>query len=307
METIIWNAVSMYISSPTGRGQRGTGYQVTLARRAAAGLRREIVEGDLRFCKWLTGLGVSRQLSDNDIIIFLNPSLRCDLPGASLMLVHEAVHHRTDNADQLTEELNTRRISVLYFQDLVGAPWRYKRRDGATAFSPRLHRGGAVDNKLQLSIQESCEAGNQLVDFVLAGEGKDGYRHLINANWVKTNVDWWGGLTNRWPDTRGLYVNLLAAQGPQNAQVIKRILESVLEPFTPTAGYTKFKSRSSADPDDERQRLIAFRYEAGKSDGWSKVKAALQPLLVDSRQKQELESIDERLGRPMGISPPPTL
>jgi hypothetical protein len=116
-----------------------------------------------------------------------------------------------------------------------------------------------------------------------------------------------GRATNRWPDTRGLYVNLLAAQGPQNAQLIKRILESVLEPFTPTVGYTKFKSKSSADPDDERQRLIALRYEAGKSDGWSKVKAALQPLLIDSRQKQELESIDERLGRPMGISPPPTL
>jgi hypothetical protein len=306
MNTVIWNAVSMFISSPTGRGLRGTAYQASLAKRAAAGLRREIREGDIRFCKWLKPLGQARQFADKDIIIFLNPSLRCDLAGASLMLVHEAVHHRAGNKDELTEELNCRRISVLYFQDLVRMRWKYNRRNRQTALSVPLLRGDRVDGHLQMSLQESFEAKNQLVDFVLAGEGRSDsdYKQSIDAGWVKQNMDWWGGLANRWPGTRGFYVKLLARQGQQNALLIKRILESLFEPFHPADGYTKFHGAGS---DSQEQQWISFGYRLGGSTGWQQVRSALAPLLNDPRQRAELERLDERLGGRMGISPPPTL
>ncbi len=94
-----------------------------------------------------------------------------------------------------------------------------------TARSIQLKRKSPADKVLNMSLQESCEKQRQLIDFLFYAD----YGELIDTEWVRRNLDNWGGLTNRWPEVRGFYVRALANRGLLgNVRGIKCVLESLL-------------------------------------------------------------------------------
>jgi hypothetical protein len=57
--------------------------------------------------------------------------------------------------------------------------------------------------------QSAALGRDQLVDYVFSIETYTRSRY-INPQWIIDNLTHWGGLRNRWPETRGLYIHVLA-------------------------------------------------------------------------------------------------
>ncbi len=125
MDSTIWNAVSMFIASPAGRSQRGTVHQRSLAKRVVQALKHEIHQDDIKYSDNMPnkrlGNVILFEKSDN-IIITLKSSLKNDMAATSLLLVHEALHI---DHHSITEELDARRLTILYFQNLINTSWLY--------------------------------------------------------------------------------------------------------------------------------------------------------------------------------------
>lgn len=300
MEPIIVNAANMFIYSLTGIGLRGTTHQATLARRAARALKQEVAQNDIFFSKKLKhALGLHRyDRGKKNSIIYINYKLRNNLLGISLMLAHEAVHTQTSQ-HEIDEELNARRVAILYFQDLTRLQWTFPAHDGSSMKSERLQRGFPVDKELTMSIQESCDDHHQLIDLVLQHPD---YQEYIDTAWVRKSLqrEWWGGLVNRWPSTRGFYVKLFAEESQKNASnttlkmdnalAIKNILESL---------FKELQLAPNELAQSEKSWVIAFGKSVGGEQGMRNVRSALEPLLGDQKMKRELEALNRRLVFPI--------
>lgn len=148
------------------------------------------------------------------------------LGAVSLVLVHEATH-AVGAFPRLYEELAARVLQVHYYRELSGPgvfdeandPPRPGRHWGLVRIAPADFP----------SYQKQSEAlrRDQLIDHILGFEGYQ-RRRYIGASWVLRNLPLWGGLRNRLPRTRGLYVRVLASEADLNVTArILDIMESI--------------------------------------------------------------------------------
>jgi hypothetical protein len=154
------------------------------------------------------------------------------LAFASMTMVHEAMHHVGGFREDLTEEVNCRTIEILYYQDLVtGQHYTSKYVSApcfcqAVAFGPRTN---FLTSKMTSQVTQL--RNDQLVDYVL--RQSDSYRKMMQANWVVTFLNAWGGLRNRKPETKGAYLEVLIPKAWKTFLVsgaILDILDSIQDP-----------------------------------------------------------------------------
>lgn len=299
--TMMWDAASMLLASPVAQGKTLRPGYVKIARNAARALKREMGEGDVYYGNensTLVRKGCNQQRCD--YLISIDYKLSSSLPCTSIRLLHESAHLAWDG-HTVDEELHCRRLEIAYFQNLLRTRWQFKTRSGQQEWSTRVRRGDAVDKSLQLTDMEQFDESHQLVDYVLRAPS---YHESIDDAWIRNSQHYWGGLTNRWPETRGLYVRKLAARGGMaNARMTKAIVESLtrLGQFRPPPNYASPGYQMSQDGLSSFAILAAGGLGRQAAEGWRVVRKALRPLLVNEQEKAELRRIESDLD-PFGDS-----
>lgn len=162
----------------------------------------------------------------------VNPSYIDGLPdgnrlaAVSLLMVHEGVHASLGISDDIMDELQARKQSVLYYRELSGSGVFNEFND-----PPRPGRRGGIV-KLPAgsfsTLKEQNEYLNreQLVDFLF---GIKSYRNkFLKPKWIIDHLGLWGGIGNRRPETKGRFIKRLApTYDPYFAAAIVDILMSV--------------------------------------------------------------------------------
>ena len=129
------------------------------------------------------------------------------LGSLSLLLVHEATH-ATVHFTRLYDEMAARMLPILYYRELSGPGVFNEAND-----PPRPGQSSVVrlssDDLPEFEEQSEALRKEQLVDFILSIDTYTRPRY-ITPQWIVDNLTHWRGLRNRWPETRGLYIRLLA-------------------------------------------------------------------------------------------------
>jgi hypothetical protein len=146
------------------------------------------------------------------------------LPAASLILVHEGTHAALDfhNQDQnLYEEMGARKLPIYYYREL-SCPGVVNILTDKRVW---LGHSNSFDEYRDMSRALDKD---QMVDYVLSIPTYRA-RSYLDEDWVVNNFNNWGGIKNRWPGTRRLYVKKLlpVANDPHYAVRILGILESI--------------------------------------------------------------------------------
>ena len=143
------------------------------------------------------------------------------LGALSLLLVHEGTHATVDFA-KLYDELAARILPIHYFRELSG-PGVFNEasdppRPGRSTEIVRLGPGSMPS----FERQSAALMRNQLIDHVLSIKS---YRHrnYINPQWIVDNLNHWGGLRNRTPETRGRFISVLTSSA--DVHVTRAILD----------------------------------------------------------------------------------
>ena len=148
------------------------------------------------------------------------------LGALSLLLVHEATH-ATVNFTKLYDEMAARMLPILYYRELPGPGVFNEASD-----PPQPGRSSGI---VRLSssdfseFEEQSEAlrKEQLIDFILSIKTYT-RPHYIDPQWIVSNLTHWRGLKNRWPNTRGVYIRLLAQSADTHfTRAIIDIMESI--------------------------------------------------------------------------------
>jgi hypothetical protein len=151
------------------------------------------------------------------------------LGALSLELVHEGTHATLNfpASRSLYDEMAARILPIHYFRELSG-PGVFN--EASDPPRPGQHTGivrvppGSLP---QFDTQSAALKHDQLVDYLLS---RDGYSDsdFVNPQWIVENLTNWHGLTNRWPDTRGLYISVLSQDVNSHfTRVIVDIMESI--------------------------------------------------------------------------------
>jgi hypothetical protein len=227
MDARIWNAASMFFASPTGRAARGPADVRAMAPKVVRKLRSEVVDDEVGFGKLDANTnGLSREgisaWGRNNVVV--NDRLVNDLAATSIVLVHEAMHLVVDRA-YVTEELWCRTLEILYFEDLTTGTWAYAQWKSGQANSVRLDPTRLNGYAAYIQVQQNLWAMDRLLDHILT---MDEYSKSLKAGWIRDHFDAYGGIGNREPATKGLYVKVLTADGGvENARLVLRVLLSV--------------------------------------------------------------------------------
>lgn len=199
------------------------------------------------------------------------------LAAVSVVLVHEGTHAVLgDSVPSLHEELLARKVPIYYYRELVGQgvvnPW--------TGHRVWLGSSHGVEH---LREQSRYVDRDQLVDHTLAVRT---YHKLLDAKWIKDSKDLWGGLRNRWPSTRRLYVRTLlpVAADPYFGAVLLEVLESI-------------ESR----PEWEAM-LSAVKHENGGS--LRKLQVHLDGVLGDRSLRMRIGRLEQKWKTPLTEVPP---
>jgi hypothetical protein len=142
------------------------------------------------------------------------------LAAVSVVLVHEGMHAVLgDSIPRLNEELLARKVPIYYYRELI-------RQGVVNSWTGQRVWLGASDGVDHLRAQSRYVDQDQLVDHTLAVRS---YHKLLEPAWIKDTKDLWGGLANRWPGTRRLYVKTLlsVAADPYFGSLVLEILESI--------------------------------------------------------------------------------
>ena len=148
------------------------------------------------------------------------------LGGLSLVLVHEGTHAAV-NFTRLLDEMAARLLSIHYYRELIGPgvfneandPPRPGKPFGIVRLNPSRFES--------MRKQSDALKRERLVDYILANKTyrKSSY---VDAQWVVDHMSLWGGLANRLPATKGIYVHALAQSADRYHVVrILDILESI--------------------------------------------------------------------------------
>jgi hypothetical protein len=116
----------------------------------------------------------------------------------------------------IAEKVEVRTLAVYYFRELSG-PGVFNE------VADRLYRIRPSSLDI-LKEQSDYVKDDQLVDYVISVRT---YRQSLTPGWIARHADDWGGLANRWADTRGRYIHVLARDDdPDSAGLILDILET---------------------------------------------------------------------------------
>jgi hypothetical protein len=154
------------------------------------------------------------------------------LGAVSLELVHEGAHAATkfSKASQfLYDELAARKLQIYYYRELSGPGVFNEASDppapGKRTEIVKLPHSGAFD---RFRKQSEELRKDQLIDHLLSIDSYTNSDYL-SADWVLDNLHNWGGTKNRWPNTKGVYIQWLASRrDPFYGRAILEIMESVL-------------------------------------------------------------------------------
>ena len=142
------------------------------------------------------------------------------------MLVHEATHAALD-FPRLYEEMAARMVPIYYYRELTG-PGVFNEAADIPGKGPgkrvTLPKGGFKD----YGEQSEALKKDQLVDVVLSIDTYTAPSY-ITAQWIVDGLGLWGGLKNRWPETKGLYIKKLAADSFDHFYTVRilDVMESV--------------------------------------------------------------------------------
>jgi hypothetical protein len=167
-----------------------------------------------------------------------NPNFLKSVPAAdrlavlSLLLVHEGTHATVDFT-RLLDELAARVLEIRYYRELSGPgvfneandPPRRGKPSGIVRLTPDRF---PAYREQSLALQR-----DQLIDYVLTVNTYR-KRRYIDPQWVVDHLSLWGGLANRQPATKGLYVRVLARS--VDAHYVARIVD-ILESINSRADW----------------------------------------------------------------------
>jgi hypothetical protein len=149
------------------------------------------------------------------------------LAAVSLLMVHEGVHASLGISDDIMDELQARKQSVLYYQELSGPGVFNEFND-----PPIPGRQGSGIVKLpadsfpvHMEMSEYLKR-EQLVDYLF--DIKSYRNKFLKPKWIVDHLAIWGGINNRRPETKGRYIKRLAATyDPYFAAAILDIMMTV--------------------------------------------------------------------------------
>jgi hypothetical protein len=151
------------------------------------------------------------------------------LAAISLVLVHEGVHAALDFLDDksIYSELAARKLTVYYYRELSG-PGVFNEASDPPAPGKRAQLILLPRNAFPEYVKMSRFLDrDQLIDYILAIPSYTDPDDLT-PQWIVETLSLWGGLRNRWPATRGLYVKTLAkSRQPHYESFILTVLESI--------------------------------------------------------------------------------
>jgi hypothetical protein len=276
----VYDAIAMFRVSPTGRGRKGlhdypsyiAARYTLMAARSVNALLKKYEEDEIGFVSLPEGIlgrsrsgwaswgrhdiQVARQLRDTD-----------DLGSTSVVLAHEGAH--VDNKWQpLDQEVMTRTLEVLYYQDFVdGTVWARRKKTG------KMQRFGVTDIKSkklrdELRHHSSLFREKHLIDAVV-----ENYKKLVSAEWIKRSIRWWGGISTRFPESRGLYIRKLIGDGgvgPTARDIILSLLEA-------SKKQRSLELTASSSPKlDEIRKIFARGADARQVKRWKALEPALK-------------------------------
>jgi hypothetical protein len=242
----IYDAINLFKYSPTGQGTHDVGGDAAYRakyRRLASDVIEKLWElwsaEEIAFANLGAGLvgdSASRFGADIRVNQTIEPAAASyataenqgKLAAASCNLAHEATHLVRDIECYPEEETLCRTIQLFYFQDLKTARSYRSRVTGGSCtaqYLPTTPYYAGYQSRLNRLLSQD------LIDSVLAmSEYRDGHEGLESdetAEFVARSLPWWGGLSRRWPSTRGYYLRSLASrENDDYAQAILQILES---------------------------------------------------------------------------------
>jgi hypothetical protein len=144
----------------------------------------------------------------------------------SLLLVHEATHAAVDFTP-LLDELAARIMEIRYYRELSGPGVFNEGNDPPRPGKPFGIVHLAADRFPDYRDQSAALQRDQLIDYILTVPTYRKHRYIY-PKWVVDHLTLWGGLANRLPATKGLYVRILARSIDRYYVVhILDILESI--------------------------------------------------------------------------------
>lgn len=158
-----------------------------------------------------------------EYLIHLAPRDR--FAAVSLELVHEGTH-AAFKFHNVGGELAARLLPIYYYRELSG-PGVFNEADDPPV-SGKPYGVIRTSRVIFPQMQEQSDAleADQLIDWIL---GHGSYAEdKIDDQWVLENLNNWGGLRNRLPDTKSTYIDQLdTSYDPRAAGAILTILESI--------------------------------------------------------------------------------
>lgn len=219
----------------------------------------------------------------------INPSYVNRLPkrnrlaAVSLTLVHEAVHAEFPHGDEqgLYSELAARKLAIRYYRELSGPGVINEEADFPGSKSPNDRRVYLPPGTfLEYRKMSDALTKEQLVDYVLRIDTYRGEGYDFNAQWVKANIRNWGGLRNRWPETRRHFVSAILRH--RDVYYIPELLE-ILESIDSATEWTTLLTPT-------RLRIIQTYLDGAVGD------SRLSPRIVALERKWKV-SLTEQPGR----------
>lgn len=156
--------------------------------------------------EFIAGLGVPD--------IEINQGLSQNVVNTALTLAHETVHHLVGGV-YADEELQARQIEIEFYREL---------QQGIALGSDTFRAGPNTSPDIEVNIRWYDR--QQLIDYLLPLYQHDAF---ISAVWVRTHLNDWGGLSNRWRSSKARYLRVLCESNSLGIFMadILTILESI--------------------------------------------------------------------------------
>ena len=209
---LTYDAIALYRASATSKGQ-GSAIAKTLGPRTLRALTDQFDRDEVgvETLGWTHGQWTPNR-SGCDVQV--NQRYRDSLVAVALVVVHEACHvaQQNDGLVYLEDELRCRQLELTFYRELRG---------GLTFCPPgeNVPENVTVDDYFDLKEEDNWDRAGQLVDFTLSisdERNEHEYARGLTAEWIRRNQAAWGGLSNRWATTKGIYVKVLAADRLRN-------------------------------------------------------------------------------------------
>jgi hypothetical protein len=199
------------------------------------------------------------------------------LAALSLVLVHEGIHAIVHMPD-IYDELAARLLPIHYFRELTG-PGVFNEASDPPRPGGRTEIVRIPGPSMPWAEKQSTAlARDQLIDYLFS---HGDYDEMLDPQWIVDNLGNWRGIGNRFPETKGKYISVLAKSADNYfTRVILDIMESV-------------KSRTEWD---------AMMGEAGSKRA---IRVALDTLSAEARYGPRVVTLERRWGIHLHDDPPP--